>query len=100
LFFERRFWACDEASIPEVLTQNTAKIIDILVKYKIEPYLYLMEADKKILQIDNKVKHQGYPPSKINAINGMKSMEELLSKIRDINITLSEEIKNKIFQDI
>jgi hypothetical protein len=91
----------DKLGIPSTITKiNTAKIVDILVKYKIEPYLYLSEAEKRILQIDNKVKHQGYNPNKIDAINGMKSMEELLFKIKEMKINLTDELKNKIFQDI
>jgi len=79
----------DKIGIPSTITKiNTAKIIDILIKNKIEPYVHLSEANNKILQIDNKVKHQGYIPSKIDAINGMKIMEEILSILKDINIAL------------
>lgn len=91
----------DKLGIPVTITKiNTSKIIDVLVKHKIEPYLYLNEAKKHILTIDNKVKHQGYSPSKIDCINAIKAMEELLSKLRSMNIELSEEIKNKIYEEL
>lgn len=91
----------DKLGIPTTITSiNTSKIIDILVKYKIEPYIYLIEAKKRVLQIANKMKHQSYAPSKIECINAIKIIEELMSKIRDREIELTEEIKNKIFQDL
>ncbi|MEM3874090.1 MAG: hypothetical protein QXU45_03040 [Candidatus Bathyarchaeia archaeon] len=91
----------DKLGIPVTITKiNTSKIIDVLVKHKIEPYLYLNEAKKHILTIDNKVKHQGYSPSKIDCINAIKAMEELLSKLRSMNIELSEEIRNKIYEEL
>ena len=82
------------------LNINTSNIIDILAKYKIEPYIYLIEARKYVLNIDNKIKHTGYSPSKIDCINGMKAMEELIDKLRNINLELSEEIRNKIFEGL
>gem|GEM_PF-2037057 len=87
--------------IPATITNiNTSNIIDILAKYKIEPYLYLIEARKYVLTIDNKIKHTGYSPSKIDCINSMKAMEELIGKLRNINLELSEEIRNKIFEGL
>ena len=91
----------DKLGIPVTITKiNTAKIIDILVKHKIGPYLYLKEVKKHILIIDNKIKHQGYSPSKIDCINAIKAMEELLSKLRSTKIELNEEIKNKIYKEL
>ena len=91
----------DKLGIPVTITKiNTAKIIDILVKHKIGPHLYLKEVKKHILIIDNKIKHQGYSPSKIDCINAIKAMEELLSKLRSTKIELNEEIKNKIYKEL
>jgi HEPN domain-containing protein len=91
----------DKLGIPTTITKiNTAKIIDILVKHKIGPYPYFNEAKKHILEIDNKVKHQGYKPSKIDCINAIKAMEELLSKLKSMKIEISEEIKNKIYEEL
>ena len=91
----------DKLGIPTTITKiNTSNIIDILVKHKVEPYLYLAEAKKQVLTIDNKIKHQGYSPSKIDCINGIKVMEELVSKLRDKEIKLTEEIRNKIYQGL
>jgi len=91
----------DKLGIPTTITKvNTSNIIDILVKHKVEPYLYLIEARKHILFIDNKIKHQGYSPSKIDCINGIKAMEELISKLRGKEIKLTEEIRKKIYQGL
>jgi hypothetical protein len=79
---------------------NTSNIIDVLVKYKVEPYLYLEEARKHVLTIDNKIKHNGYSPSKIDCINGIKAMEELVAKLRNIDMKLTEEVKNKIYEGL
>ena len=91
----------DKLGIPSTKPNiNTSNIIDLLAKYKIEPYLYLTEARKYVLNIDNKIKHTGYSPSKIDCINGIKAMEELIGKLRNINLELSEEIRNKIFEGL
>lgn len=91
----------DKVGIPTTITNiNTSNIIDILAKYKIEPFLYLLEARKYVLNIDNKIKHTGYSPSKIDCINGMKAIEGLISKLRSSNIILTEEQRNKIFDGI
>jgi hypothetical protein len=91
----------DKIGIPTTITSiNTSTIIDILVKEKIEPYLYLVEAKKHVLTIDNKIKHQGYSPSKTECINGMKAMEELISRLRNTEIELSEEVRKKIYEGL
>ena len=91
----------DKLGIPTTITKiNTSNIIDILVKYKVEPYPYLVEARKHVLLIDNKIKHIGYSPSKIDCINGIKAMEGLISKLRGKEIKLTEEIRNKIYQGL
>jgi len=91
----------EKLRIPLTITKvNTAKIVDILVKYKIEPYLYLSEAKKHITDITNKIKHSGYIPSKSDCIFAIKAMEELISKLRDKEIKLTEEIRNKIYQGL
>lgn len=91
----------DKLGIPATITKiNTSKIIDILIKHKIEPYLYLAEAKKHILSVDNKIKHQGYSPSKVDCINAIKAMEELISKLRSKDIKISEDIRNKIYEKL
>lgn len=88
----------DKLGIPTTLRRiNTSNIIDILTKYKVEPYHYLEEARKRVLFIDNKIKHQGYCPTKIESINGIKATEELLSKLKNVEIRITEEIRDKIF---
>lgn len=88
----------DKLGIPTTLRGiNTSNIMDILTKYKVEPYLYLEEARKHVLVIDNKIKHQGYSPTKVESINGIKATEELLSKLKNVELRVTEEIKDKIF---
>lgn len=91
----------DKLGIPTTITKiNTSNIIEILVKYKIEPFSYLDEAKKRVILIDNKIKHQGYVCSKIESINALKAMEELISKLRDKEIKVTEEIQKKIYQSL
>lgn len=88
----------DKLGIPSTLKGiNTANVMDILTKYKVEPYLYLEEARKHVLVIDNKIKHQGYSPTKVESINAIKAAEELLSKLKNIEMKISDELKGKIF---
>jgi HEPN domain-containing protein len=91
----------DKLGIPATITGvNTSNIMDVLTKYKVEPYLYLEEARRHVLVIDNKIKHQGYKPSKIDCINGIKAMEELIAKLKTLHMKLSEEVKNKIYEGL
>jgi len=43
---------------------------------------------------------QGYKPSKIDCINGIKAVEELSSEFRTEEIKLTEEIRNKIYEGL
>jgi len=91
----------DKLEIPTTITKiNTSKIIDICVKHKVGPYAYLSEAKKHICLVDNKTKHQGYAPSKIDCINGIKVMEELVSKLKGKEIKLSGELRDKIYAGV
>jgi HEPN domain-containing protein len=88
----------DKLGIPSTLRGiNTANIMDILTKYKVEPYLYLEEARKHVLVIDNKIKHQGYSPTKVESINAVKAVEELLSKLKNSDMKINDELREKIF---
>jgi len=91
----------DKCEIPTTIVRiNTSNVIDLLVKYKVEPYSHFNEARKRVTEIANKVKHQGYVPDKSEAILGIKAMEELISKLRDKEIKLNDEIRNKIYQGL
>jgi len=91
----------NKVGIPTTIAKvNTANIIEVLVKYKVEPHLYLDEVRKRVIDIDNKVKHQGYCPSKIESINGIKAMEELIAKLRNMDMKLTDEIKDKIYEGL
>jgi len=57
--------------------------------------LYLKEVKNKVCQMNNQVKHKGYVPSKLDAINALKVTEELYARRRRF-FDLSEEDKRKI----
>ncbi|HUT00731.1 MAG TPA: hypothetical protein VMY59_10475 [Candidatus Thermoplasmatota archaeon] len=91
----------DTRDIPLTITKiNTSDVINILVKHKLGPVQHLKEVQKHVLAVDNKIKHQAYNPSKIDSINAIKSMEDLLPQLKKEPINLTEEIKNKIFNQI
>ena len=91
----------DKIGIPTTITGiNTSTIIDIWVKHKVDCYLYLAEVKKRVLIIDNKIKHQAYSSTKLECLNAIKAMEELISCLRDKEIKLTEEIRNKIYQGL
>lgn len=91
----------DKCGIPTTITDiNTSNVIELLVKYKIEPYAHFSESRKRVTDVANRVKHQAYVPSKKEAIFGIKAMEELISQLRDKEIKLTNEIKEKIFQGL
>lgn len=91
----------EKLKIPLTITKvNTAKIVEILVKHKIEPYLYLSEAKKHITNIANKIKHSGYTPSKSDCIFAIKAMEELFAQLKATTMELSEEVRNKIHEGL
>ncbi len=91
----------DKLGIPITISKiNTVKIIDIFVKHKIGPYVYFSEAKKHIVLVDNKVKHQAYIPTKIECINAIKIMEDLISKLRDVDIELDEDVRKKISKEL
>ncbi len=90
----------DKLGIPTTISKiNTVKIIEILVKHKIGPYTHFQEAKKHICLLDNKIKHQGYCPTTIECINGIKVMEELISKLRNVNLELDKEVRKKIYKE-
>lgn len=84
-------------TIPNI---HTAKIIDICIKYKIGPIEYLKEVNKHVRPIDNTVKHQGYSPSKEDCIYALNAVESLISKLDKEKITLTNEMKQKIYSEV
>ena len=89
----------DRLGIPNTISKvRTGRIIDVLVARKLGPYRYLIEAQKHVLQLDNKVKHQGYLPSKADCINALKAMEDLLQKLKAWRVKLTKEVQNEVFE--
>lgn len=91
----------DKVDVPSTLKNvNTSNIIEILVKEKVTNFQYLDEAKNRVVFITNNIKHHGYAPSQTEAINAIRIMEELISKIKDINWNLSDNVKEKIFKKL
>ena len=91
----------EKIGIPLTITGvNTAKIVDVLVKHKINPYLYLSESKKHITDITNKIKHSGYIPSKSDCISAIKAMEELVVQLKNTEMELPEEVRKKIYDGL
>ncbi len=91
----------DELDIPQTIKKiNTRKIIDICISENIGPTDYLKELTKHIVDISNKVKHNGYSPGKTDCIMAMAAIEEFLKKTPKYPFDLTEEIRKKIFAGI
>lgn len=91
----------EKFSIPTTIKKiNTAKIIDIAIKYDIGPTKFFSETRKYVTEIDNKIKHMGYSPSKEESIHAIKIMEEFIRNFDKYQITLTEEIINKIYSGV
>lgn len=87
--------------IPSTIRRiDTGKIIDVCISDRIGPSEHLKEAKRLVLDVDNKVKHQGYVPNKIDCINALKIMEELSAELNKLEIKLEEDVKNKIYGSI
>lgn len=91
----------DILDIPTTITKiNTNDLINIMVKHNAGPTQHLKEVKKHVLTIDNKIKHQGYNPSKVDCINAIKSMEELTFKLKKKDIVITDEIREKIYSKL
>ena len=91
----------EKFDIPTTITKiNTAKIIEIAIKHDLGPVDYLKQTKKYVSIIDNDVKHRGYKATKTDCVKALKSMEELSNKIEGIKITLTEEIRDKIYSGV
>jgi hypothetical protein len=91
----------DELDIPNTISKiNTRKILDICISEKIGPIDYLKELIKHVLEIDNKVKHQGYSPDKIDCINAITAVEEFLKKANKYPLKMNDVVKKKIFSGL
>lgn len=91
----------DKIGIPVTLKGiNTSNVIELLVKEKTLSYQYFDEAKKRVTLIDNKIKHTGYSPSPPQCISALKAMQDLMSKLKDKEIKISEELRNKIFESL
>ena len=64
------------------------------------PIKFFEQARKHVTDVDNKIKHVGYSPSKSDTIHAIKSMEELSRELENCSIELTEEIINNIYSGI
>jgi len=91
LFLKERF------DIPTTIT--SIGISKVITAIKNEQILsrYLTEVSQKVL-IRNKGDHIGFNPSKVDAIEAIKAVENLFSKFKEA--TISEEVKLRILKQI
>jgi len=54
------------------------------IERALEPCLYLLWARKHAFVVDNRIKHQGYSPSRVDCDNGIEAMEELIAESRNM----------------
>ncbi len=88
----------DKLDLPMTITKiNTDKIIDICIAHKVGPVEYLKEIKKHALEIDNRVEHQGYSPSRKDCIDAIKATEDFLKKAKKSSFKATGEIKEKIY---
>jgi hypothetical protein len=91
----------DKLNIPTTITGiHTNKIIEICVSCGVGPVEYLKEIKKHVLDIDNKVKHEGYTPSKKDCIDAIKATEDFLQKAKEHPFEVTEDIKEKIYSGL
>lgn len=91
----------DKLDIPITITKiNTDKIIDICMAHKVGPVEYLKEIKKHVLEIDNKIKHQGYSPSRKDCVDAIKATEGFLKKAKKYSFKVKGEIKEKIYSEV
>lgn len=79
---------------------NTASIIEVAVSQKIGPIKFLEEAKKRISELDNQVKHKGYNPSKVECINALRCMEELIKELESDRTILTDSFLEKVYAGI
>jgi hypothetical protein len=91
----------DKLDIPTTISKvNTARIIELLVSNRVGPYPYLAEVRKNVLDVDNKTKHQGYVPSKTDCITAIKSMEDLMMKLKTTQVAVTPQVRNAIYEGL
>ncbi|MHB1830737.1 MAG: hypothetical protein ACYCO0_05080 [Candidatus Micrarchaeaceae archaeon] len=91
----------ERLSIPSTITDiHTGWIIDFLVKINKGPTRFLTEAKNKICRFDNKVKHTGYSPDKIDCVNAIKAIEELRRELESSKINLTADEEKELFKGI
>ena len=91
----------DELDIPMTIRRiNTRKILDICIASNIGPKEYLKELIKHVVDVDNKIKHQGFRPQKVDAINAISAFEGFIQRVKKYPFKVTDEIKEKIFSGI
>lgn len=91
----------DELDIPMTIRKiNTRKILDICISNGIGPKEYLPELIKHVVEVDNKIKHQGFNPNKKDAINAISAFEGFIKRAKKYPFEVTTEIRDKIFSGI
>lgn len=91
----------EELDIPMTISKiNTRKILDICIAHNIGPKVYLPELIKHVIDVDNKIKHQGYNATKKDAINAISAFEGFIKKIKKYPFNVNSEIRDNIFSGL
>ena len=91
----------DKIGIPVTLKGiNTSNVIELLVKEKIVCHQYFDEAKKRVTLIANKSKHESYLPSQPECVSALRAIQDLMSKLKNKEIEISDELRNKIFESL
>lgn len=91
----------DKLDIPTTITKiNTNKIIEICIADGVGPVQYLKEIKKHVLEIDNRVKHIAYSPSKKDCIDAIKATEDFLQKAKEHPFNVTAETRDKIYSGL
>lgn len=91
----------DKLDIPTTITKiNTNKIIEICIADGVGPVEYLKQIKKHVLEIDNRVKHIAYSPSKKDCIDAIKATEDFLQKAKEHPFNITAETRDKIYSGL
>lgn len=88
----------DELDIPTTIRKiNTSGVLKICIAEKIGPVEYLKELKPHVLELSNKIKHNGYVPNRADCITAIGAVENLFKKTKKYPFVLTENSRKKIF---
>jgi hypothetical protein len=91
----------EQLNIPTAISRiSVSKIVSILVSNKVGPYTYLEEASRHLLRPENDARRRAYQPAKTDCIRAMKSVQDLLAKLRAQPMALTDDLQQEIYSEI